>query len=1762
MTIRKSTIGKYAKKLLALVMAFSFVSSSLCLETVSASASESSSAEVPQANIISPASSDTDGQDKMAVYKDGIKYETTISANSDWDETVVEGSTDPTVRAKSVEEYNGTVSPIPVNEDLYTLTVSTGINAGTSIEYFAIRYTDANDTPQTKYIFPTAETIKMNDAYLDKLEGDVPGKVWVSTTIKGTRKFVEGNLDDPINVYYDYSEVTVDPDRSVIDSYLSQFIDYEITDNYADGMVKRYGSDFKNAINEKHEHLRQMSYTINETTAPDALFKAWSIDEILFKTDTPIKNVNAIEVFMAGGKWTVQGMAVSKVTSFGGYGEYGFYSGKYFTSLGKQLICEMTSRSSGAQTFSADGDTLLNIGGAASNYFSLRNVTGETSSDVAMNDLYSFRLDFTDLPDGGIESFIRTDGSQNVGFDQCTVAEHLALEVSYKDTYGWTRTVTMPVLLSALGQYKKQDNFVRTMGMAQRGDTIAFTGCLPEYDSLISTKLYVGKAARDILKTEGGIVPTGSFRDRDRLIKKLDSDPVRVAGISVYKGTCYLSNTANGTEIVTATDPKTGEKKESREVSQSFTYAYDFYESAPLLYYTTESNLGIRINPGASDTFRLVSYRDKAPLIGSEYQGNVLIRLRTDTVSGSAPTGTARIRLTYQDTSGSEMSSPYYDIAEEVKNYIGCWPSLSDPEANFAYTYGTMPGGVVEFPVQLANVSAVTNVEINLGPESDEWQIAGISVAVVNNIGKRRIYRDILDAGTDKSGYRIVRSMDKTVIPPFPISMQLLVQPGDSYSFSTGEGTIITSREPDFEAVRYSMTYAQSQENYGFAKARKTYDIRVSVAKDPEANSINGDSGSKNHFYFQLRFQRGTSGYVLANQQLSSDAFRAGHDEDFAISVNRDYGDLTEVRIIPKDISEDSDVFDKLNIENIAVTERTSGGTANQWVFENVGWISIDYYDQSQNNAVKVRAGRSALDIAKSFKPAYKQKVMNLLCEISTLPWNKEYDNVQASVSCDLDYIDTNGEPRSESFDVISRMAYYMNKTPISYNWNEDGSNAAQFPNMGTISDPKWMLRPNTYDRFILPPLANVKTITGMTFKATSRNNRPGQWVIGDVKISTIKSDSGTVTLNANGEYYRSMSTNPLCSMVKRTGRDSETITLLAGTPQKLSFKMSENTISWSESSAWATAVSKFPDSTNDTINVFLFPTSYSRNIDDVDVSVAAQYTISNSRIMQVSQNNMNTYGSGTENAMFYFTGLSAFDMKNLCSLSIYCGNSGISFDHALVQQVREGVVVMTYTFNLGGSSATLGIKADPEPFTANYEQKMQKLMLSFGTRTKETVLFGQSDNNLSPNDIAVCLKYRSSLDRSNTDYFSPYVYLTEAGIQKISPGLMAEVTFDVPYVEEITGYRIISFGNVRAEVESAMAVDYSISEGEGEGSQQVTVMDNVYSFYERITLANTIKQSKAVKGMEGEGTVSPLELTFTTAEAEEGSESGINAPVEAMFAYTNSMKQTVNYTIPDLRVFIQAKEIQNEEGETVSDGKQFMTGKDALVKLFLPDCKELISITLKPSEGTWKLDSISGSYKLGAEPINRKVNAEFTTEGNTISVKNVTLSTNVNVDGRYKGRIDDHEMNIKVDGGKTVEGTVVVNNGSEGFGIRVDLMGDKATDITDEVVELKEKDKKFIVTIPNNNSSMLMNYSITIWPIENPGLKDVINVAVPVPDSTSDSSSQADSSSAADTDSTAPESSSESGGLSYVTDSSSESGSSAAPDSSSEPQTADWGLQ
>ena len=128
--------------------------------------------------------------------------------------------------------------------------------------------------------------------------------------------------------------------------------------------------------------------------------------------------------------------------------------------------------------------------------------------------MYSFRFDISDVANGGLECFLNGAGEKLSGDNG--ILEDLVMEFQYRDIHGWNRKVTIPVILSAYGSLALAEPDATIMGFAQRGDTIAFQGYFPEFESINQVSLYLGKGARELCSNNGILIDENKLTTRQR----------------------------------------------------------------------------------------------------------------------------------------------------------------------------------------------------------------------------------------------------------------------------------------------------------------------------------------------------------------------------------------------------------------------------------------------------------------------------------------------------------------------------------------------------------------------------------------------------------------------------------------------------------------------------------------------------------------------------------------------------------------------------------------------------------------------------------------------------------------------------------------------------------------------------------------------------------------------------------------------------------------------------------------------------------------------------------------------------------------------------------------------------------------------------------------------------------------------------------------------------------------------------------------------
>ena len=1385
---------------------------------------------------------------------------------------------------------------------------------------------------------------------------------------------------------------------------------------------------------------------------PQDQYDYWNVDDVeldddFYKENTVSesslshkKSVNIVNKGIVGpntnetgkGSWTIQGLSIYKVENYRNYQEYGLISGKRFLDFEGYMIADVVKRGSGSLTFATSGgvDRAVAIGGAEDNNFCdiVNYVKNEVKRGYAADSsLYSIRMDIADQLNAGIDAFANSDGTKLSGDNG--IVEDIAIEMQYKDTHGWTRKVTLPFILNSYMAASKACGDDTILGFAGRGDTVAMQGVFPEFDRLAtSPKIYLGNTARNLINEEAGIDAASPTVKMTAAAKATASDDISLAGMSLYKGGC-MPYVAGGTD------------KEGNALAGATLY-YVFENENPIQYYTTTDAKGRLVRANGNDTIKLVNYQSGSPLVASVFgRDRYMVTLKTGDKGRSGTKDDISIMFYYEKQDGTKGSTISYRVKQAATDFLGEWPTKTG--GNYIETVGLGDDGDISFLIEAPDLKAFTGVDISLLGD-DEWLMDNLIISLVDDIQLRRAY--IKDE--NDSNYWVERQM--TIAPIFSLKgLETSVQDSDgnviaedgglvekekkqkyddegnplyddngnpiyeevedenyhnqtrtmSEQFFTGGQSINISfntrtvndvRDTDYASVRYRMTFDQTGVDWGFAKKKISYDVSVKVAEDPEYDMGNGDSGSSNYFYFQLIFKNGNSGYVLANQQVSSDGFRSGKTETFTISVNRDYGDLTGVRIIPEDISSDSDPFDKLNIDTITVTQQTNGGAAMMYVVGQVGWIDIDYRDESEKASFRGQKARTAGEISKLCKVTDKKRVYNMLCEFTNLPWDNDYYQLEGSVMATVYYLSSaTNKVETMEFDVVSRLASYMNKTAKSFDaaTNPEEIRIAS-SQMKTISDPEWMFRPNTTDRFIMPPIADIQSLKSIVFTAQSRNGYPATWNIGKVCVSEIE-ENGGLQLNANEEYYRSMKTKSLCSS------DGETVTVNVniGTPSaSKEIKFNDNTITWT-AEGWATPVSRMPDSSDDKVNIFVYPSAMTRNIASSKVNMFFQYAIPFSQYMQKTEV-LQPANSGTGDAVFYILGLSVKDFVSASTLGIQCSNSRILFNHAIVQHVRDDVVVNTFAYQFTSEpSAVITLRTEPSPDNPYLDRTEETLAISFGANTDQQLLTSEND------DVAVAFHYKSTLDGGRMEYRSPYLYLTDLGISSISEGLFAEIDFNVPYVSEITGYSIAGYGNLKANVDAAAAVVYHVDKTEL--NNDTGVYDTVErskrsyaSFADSYKLTDAItKYKKTNDKCYGDEATAPIAVTFTTAEASNVLDSGTESKVQMTFNYTNYMGVRMTKTFVDVTPYIQG------------DKKQFTTNEDATVKFFIKELDKdlsLASVDIIPYNGK---KVTTRDINIVSDDAVKSQNTDTAVSSNTT---NDTNSTNSTTDNSANGNTTD----------------------------------------------------------------------------------------------------------------------------------------------------------
>lgn len=1445
----------------------------------------------------------------------------------------------------------------------YALVVQTGVNDGKDISYFVVEYVDTDNNTRR--------------AYIDPKEGRV-----INKAIQQSTEFdnVEANrLSTVLHLGY-------------------------------------YAASYQ-------------SYLLNSR---DALASNCQ-DIIPFRTYTPVKSIKSISFIVDAthtglSNWDCLGMDVYHVSKYGSRRMTGYISDDVTIGIEGEQLASVAFP--GADTedlafqFQLNGPGKIQItpGGSYINNDLASEVylkTSDFDSDaVANGSTYMVKIDIADEYKAGLEEYMQAAGKKET-LAQMKIAEPLVLTLRYKDTNGALKITKAPVLLSALTYaIEKGEVFIDSttlVDLISQSGSLAFPVKMADFSELIDGEL-VYVASDNKLKELTGLEPLDDAKSKhDAHYKAFDGDSISIAGIQLYKeGGVSVVN--NGAQLIVE---KNGN---------------------PEFFFLASSTYGQQLSKGA--TLRLdfspyeegVNYEIYDDRIDNDRL--YLLELTTGFDDIGNTVSDIDLAVSYFNMAGREKTVAV-NLKEDCKSYYGYWKGKETEDV--AYEEGILVGKCLYVLMETPEaVDYFSGVEfINNG--SNNWGGSNFSIYKVNSISnilyKWRTdntsltnvdhYREVngVDLYSEKIGDRPERVVNLVAPKGGTASdgMEITGTPGYIYVKSKGKSKLDFNsvkisdadiHDPKFFEHLYSMSYDYATKDHGFTVAEKNYDVTVTVGSDPYSVTNNDDCGSKNFFYFQLVFEHGVSAYVQANQQLESDGFRAGKPETFNISVNRDYGELVSVNIIPE-ISEDlGSPYDKLRIDKMEVVKNFGNGFGELYTISNVGtgWIGIESSDNSSTHSEK--------ELAKNFLVDGKKTTAQLMFTINNGSYPRlkgdDYNQLKGTVYAVVKCRDINGKlVDSKRIDVVEAMYKFDGKEDLMVR-NTSSNNVE--------SAPELMFREGTVDRFIWDAV-DVDRIEGIDFFVTNTTPNTIEWNVESVGVSLIKEGNIETdrTINSNREYVIDGGSmiNIASSSLPRY-----TLNLDPNGYKKLSvqFDFVEGTsLAQASQSTMPYIISKDPASMNDTVNIYAF-LDEERAVDEAhSFNVKADIIFSDPYGNSFFSEGTMTPGYAED---IYGRKQRVYELKNLgvkgfgtmghVSLSATGkATCAVPIDYVVVQRMRNNVIIDTYLcyFATPGVNIAMSSQSTETYESLKSEVAYQLVTVEFGDWTEEVKAL-----NPKKFDFAVALNYKSTLGGDEI-YQTEYKYLTDQEILSIKAGDVVNLKFDVAGVKEITGLTVASLSFLQAEVKRATVGIYTTSgrkqNDDGTEGEKIYEVDKWYSFDDGVVVNNQSK-TMTLTGVDQDtaNTVSPLTFTIKTSEQLDGyNDVGV--------AKSDHVKMVINYTVNgNMRQYTVDDIMKN-----VVSGS-FSAGKTAKVKLLATgiNSSTIKSIAFIPSSDAedrtvyWAVDSIGINFGDGQSSDDEKLAAKAgmlfteggTVESNTVYFSSARLSLSVYANGHSPEDPDD----------------------------------------------------------------------------------------------------------------------------------------------------------
>lgn len=1447
-----------------------------------------------------------------------------------------------------------------------------------------------------------------------------------------------------------------------------------------------------------------MGFNITDYKSRKGLTQSYATDDFLFTPAYNLKEIEKIQICTFGNsQWSVPEMKLYRVSDIYGLNMLGGYSGQYYIDFSGTLIAEYASSRG---TLSWTSSELFSIQPKGDS-------NGEFKLETGLNKAYSthevgkfgVEMSLADCYGAGIEALVSEFSSyQEIAkrsqLSSMGLMETLVLNVRYKDKSGIAHEVQVPMvantILSALEQGTlKTDSQI--LGVAQQGEKLAFAVSFPNCEEIIDIHIAYGDVTNSIMPY---VTQKNTSRVDALKIGTQNADNLSFTKLTI----CELD--AQGTLKTSLNSGMLQSEIESGGDVKWYTVA--------------ESDRGIQLAPKSKAyskiTFLNEKDRTKEPVTkktGTTY----LVMVTTDEISSAGTADDVTVQLEYTNKEGKkecESDEVSLQNGESVKDFYGYWSGKEGGgnKATGMQRVLTAAGQTFCCPITIQNVEDLTGIKLSKKGK-DDWQIYGIQIYDIQGALPAREGKWLSEQQKNGS-YMTDRVYTRAIDDSNPLvrmsNLATLVKKNKFFSISqNGETVSISEKKYDWSNQRYSMDYETTQKDLGFTTDLCNYTVTVSVADDAVTDFDSGDCGSKGKFYFQLVFENGSSAYVLANQQLSADGFRAGYDESFKIATNRNYGELSAVKIIPDDmISNDSGtgVYDKLKVNQIRVLKDSENGTNREWIIDNIGWVNIPYVDEVGRNA-SFPNGRSESEICQTYPVSDASYSVKLDFEIANHNLVDGETPFQGQMYAKIVYIDDTGRTQYCSVDVVKAMYDYLEMSP---SWTEKETSTSEIVQDATkdskkmtVSNPAYMFQSGKVNHFYVN-LSRAKTLKSIQFSGQS--SLTCKWVVDNLSIFRVLRQ-GTLKMTDDNQYLHNDQKSLLGSAVLKNDELFDLWFPEASTQHTpvLDLDVDDIPVDF-DTGNWTISVKRVPASQNDVLNIYAF--TKDTKAAGYKVKSVVHYQCADGSVKQQNKEMryepLSAEGDNIK-GMLTVKGLNVSGMVSLQNMTLKEMSTSTAAEevaYAIVQQIRNNVIVNSYYLDFSGGNLTAKDGANRSPsYGKKLSTESQKVYLSLDEKTEEKIL------NAEKYDMVVGIDYKIKYDSSKTEYRSKYVYLTDQNIKKTKMGSYLVLNFDEKYVSEITGITLQPVGGLPVAIDAACVGTYEKKDGQQVCTGWYCFEPEDKSILDKLTTIKPISRQSEKKDnncLNSADRLIPVHLSIKTAANEVLDTSTIGSGTK------EPVSMTINYT--KIGGAAAEKTYHNLTGRLQTG--DFSAGNTADAYFLIQGIESIRWIEFAFADGTvetasWKPESVTAEI---LDPASDTIWSDTRPIGVTITKSNpgyanfgnISVEASINSDSTARtGEI----LAMGMTAGDSSEIAVKVNGSEKGFQASVNETNENGDVITNDSSSpesyMKVKSGGIVFNAPSDG---IVNryFVITVSSKEIPGAQLKIKITVsPKPVST-----------------------------------------------------------